>query len=87
MFGKSWRIKHNQIVLFVFGIIDFVKSYNTPKDTTTEEVVEVEETLPKEDIYTLRIKHADPINMEHAGAKEFPRTIITVKDTENTNNN
>lgn len=74
-------------VLFVFGIIDFVKSYNTPKDATTEEVVEVEETLPKEDIRTLRIKHADPINMEHAGAKEFPRTIITVKDTENTNNN
>ena len=74
-------------VLFVFGIIDFVKSYKTPKDATTEEVVEVEETLPKEDIRTLRIKHADPINMEHAGAKEFPRTIITVKDTENTNNN
>lgn len=74
-------------VMFVFGIIDFVKSYNEPKDDATEEVVEVEETFPEEESNTIRIKHANPINMEKAGAKDFPRAVITVKNTENTDKN
>ncbi len=73
--------------VFVFGIIDFVKSYNASKDVATEEVVEAEETLPEKPSKALTIKHIDPAGMQRPVVRDLPRANLTVKTNENTDNN